>query len=320
MSLLETGSPALAGGAVLSLLAAGWVSGFRKHATHRPLRPAYPSPYAGKRPFGGTAMRGRRKKGAEKKPEAEYHDEFYASLNLSDEDLMVVTEGFRQSLHANPIGDLYACVLDKLGDYRGKKILDYGSGTGQIGVFFALTGAQVRGFDVSAKAVEVANRRAAVNGVASAARFEVMTAGDLQYGDETFDFAVGRWILHHLEKEELPRCGAELWRVLKKGAKAFFIEPLGHNPLIEWIRKHPFYSSGGYESDYESTMKTKEILAMGRLFEQTRVHEFHLLYMLKRVIRGRRILKVLKAADKILLRAFRPLKRFCGECVIEFVK
>mgnify|MGYP000055981928 CR=1 FL=1 len=265
-------------------------------------------------------MRSRRKATAEKRPEAEYHDEFYDSLKLSDEDLIVATEGFRQSLHANPIGDMYACVLDKLGDYRGKKILDYGAGTGQIGVFFALTGAEVRGFDVSAKAVEVANRRAAINGVAPAARFEVMTAEDLKYGNDEFDFAVGRWILHHLEKENLPRCSGELWRVLKKGGKAFFLEPLGHNPLIEWIRAHPVYSSGGYESDYESTMKRHEILTMGRLFEQTRIHEFHLLYMLKRVIRARRILKVLKTTDQILFGAFPPLKRLCGECVIEFVK
>ncbi len=257
-------------------------------------------------------MRSRRKARAEKRPEAEYHDEFYGSLNLSDEQLVVVTEGFSQSLRANPIGDLYACVLARLGDYRGKKILDYGSGTGQIGVFFALTGAEVRGFDVSAQAVEVANRRAQINGVQAAARFEVMTAEALQFGNEEFDFAVGRWILHHLEKEKLPTCGRELWRVLKNGGKAFFIEPLGHNPLIEWIRKHPFYSSGGYESDYESTMKRNEILEMGALFEQAQ--------MLKRVIRARRALKALKMADRILLGAFPPLKRLCGECVVEFVK
>lgn len=262
----------------------------------------------------------RRKARTEKRPEAEYHDEFYSSLNLSDEQLVVVTDGFSQNLRANPIGDLYACVLAGLGDYRGKKILDYGSGTGQIGVFLALTGAEVRGFDVSPKAVEVANRRAEVNAVHAAARFEVMTAEELKYGDEEFDFAVGRWILHHLEKEKLPRCGRELWRVLKNGGRAFFIEPLGHNPLIEWIRKHPFYSSGGYESDYESTMKRDEILTMGSLFEQARIHEFHLLYMLKRVIRARRVLRALKMADRILFGALPALKRLCGECVIEYVK
>lgn len=79
-----------------------------------------------------------RKALTEKRPEAEYHDEFYGSMDLSDEQLMVVTEGFSQNLRANPIGDLYECVLARLGDYRGKKILDYGSGTGQIGVFLLL--------------------------------------------------------------------------------------------------------------------------------------------------------------------------------------
>lgn len=262
----------------------------------------------------------RKKYAAPKRPEAEYHDAFYSSQDFSDEDLVVATAGFRQSLQANPIGDLYECVLDGLGDVQGKRILDYGAGTGQVGVFFALSGAEVRGFDVSAKAVELANRRAQVNGVSSVARFEQASAEHLPYADEEFDFAVGRWILHHLEKEKLQKCGAELYRVLKKGGKAFFIEPLGHNPLIEWIRKHPFYSSGGYESDYESTMKRREIFGMGAPFERTHIHEFHLLYMLKRIIRRRRVLEVLKKTDAVLFQVFPPLKRLCGEGVVEFVK
>lgn len=67
-------------------------------------------------------------------------------------------------------------------------------------------------------------------------------------------------------------------------------------------------------------MKRDEILAMGSWFGQCRIHEFHLLYMLKRVIRARRVLRALKMADGILLGAFPALKRLCGECVIEYVK
>ena len=255
-----------------------------------------------------------------KKSEAEFHDEFYGSQKIADEDLVVQTEGFRESLAQNLMGDLYACLLDSLGDYQGKDILEYGSGTGQVGVYFALTGANVRGFDVSEEGVKHANRRALINGVSSTAIFEPMKAEALGYEDGQFDFVVGRWILHHLDKDALPECGRELWRVLRDGGKALFIEPLGHNPLIEFVREHPFYSRGDYESEQESTMKRAEILAMGEPFRHVLIHEFHLLYMLKRVIRNWWILRILKAIDDLLLRSFPFLKRYCGDCVIEFIK
>jgi SAM-dependent methyltransferase len=255
-----------------------------------------------------------------KDPEQAYHDEYYGSRVLSDEELIVQADGFRTFLTRHPIGDLYACLLDSLGDYRGKDILEYGCGSGQVGVFLALTGARVRGFDLSQEGVRLANRRARVNGVSCAARFEPMRADALLYGDEQFDFVVGRWILHHLDKESLPVCGREIGRVLKKGGKALFIEPLGHNPLIELVRKHPFYSRGDYESEQESTMKRADVLAMGGMFASALIHEFYLLYMLKRVIRNPRLLRVIKRTDAFLLRGMPFLKRFCGECVIEFVK
>jgi 2-polyprenyl-3-methyl-5-hydroxy-6-metoxy-1,4-benzoquinol methylase len=255
-----------------------------------------------------------------KDPEQAYHDAYYASRAISDEELIVQAEGFHAFLTRHPIGDLYACLLDNLGDYRGKDILEYGCGSGQVGVFLALKGARVRGFDVSQEGVQLANRRAAVNGVSSAARFESMRAETLLYEDGQFDFVVGRWILHHLDKESLPGCGREIRRVLRKGGKALFIEPLGHNPLIEFVRKHPFYSQGDYESEQESTMKRAEVLAMGETFASALIHEFYLLYMLKRVIRNPRFLGIIKRTDDLLLRLLPFLRRYCGECVIEFVK
>jgi SAM-dependent methyltransferase len=268
----------------------------------------------------GETMTEKKATAERKKSEAECHDEYYGSREIPDEDLVVQTEGFREFLAQQPLGDLYACILDRLGDYQGKDLLEYGSGTGQIGVFYALTGAKVRGFDVSEEGVKCANRRAVINGVSSSAVFEPMNAKALSYEDGQFDFVVGRWILHHLEKDALPVYGRELWRVLKDGGKALFIEPLGHNPLIEFVREHPFYAQGDYDSEHESTMKRVEILTMGKPFRSVLIHEFHLLYMLKRVIRNRWILRILKSIDDLLLRYFPFLKRFCGDCVIEFVK
>src|SRR5205823_1341194 len=57
-----------------------------------------------------------------------------------------------------------------LGDLAGKSLLDVGCGDGLNAVMLARMGARVTGVDVSAGALEVARRRAEVNGVADRLR------------------------------------------------------------------------------------------------------------------------------------------------------
>ena len=67
-------------------------------------------------------------------------------------------------------------------------------------------------------------------------------------------------------------------------------------------------------------MKMDEIMIMGEGFQAVHVHKFHPLYMLKRVIKNRILLKIFKVMDSILFRILPFLKRYCGEWVIELVK
>ncbi|MFM7032339.1 MAG: class I SAM-dependent methyltransferase, partial [Bacteroidota bacterium] len=64
--------------------------------------------------------------------------------------------------------------------------------------------------------------------------FRRMNAEILEFEDNTFDIIVGSAILHHLD---LDKAYKELHRCLKPGGKAVFIEPTGHNPLLNWYRK-----------------------------------------------------------------------------------
>jgi SAM-dependent methyltransferase len=61
-----------------------------------------------------------------------------------------------------------------------------------------------------------------------------MNAEELAFPDGTFDAVCGTGILHHLNLEQ---AAAEIRRVLKPGGRAVFIEPLGHNPLINLFRR-----------------------------------------------------------------------------------
>jgi SAM-dependent methyltransferase len=56
----------------------------------------------------------------------------------------------------------------------------------------------------------------------------------MDYADNTFDVVFGFFILHHLQ--DLALGGSELYRVLKSGGKAVFLENWSGNPLLMFIR------------------------------------------------------------------------------------
>jgi ubiquinone/menaquinone biosynthesis C-methylase UbiE len=61
-----------------------------------------------------------------------------------------------------------------------------------------------------------------------------MNAEATTFPDNSFDLICGSSILHHLN---LDKACAEIRRILRPDGGAVFIEPLGHNPLINMFRK-----------------------------------------------------------------------------------
>lgn len=262
-----------------------------------------------------------------KKTEREWHDAFYKSHALEPypEKVEQFLEIFER-LELTPFcdggwswwADLRKEILGAAGDVRGLRVLDYGCGYGRLGMYLALSGAQVWGFDLSCEAMKTANEAASRYGLPVG--FEQMDAEELGYGEDFFDLAMGFGVLHHVVK--YPRAGSELLRVLRPGARAIFHETLWDNPFINLARR--FTTQDTQAGD--TPLTDQNIREFCKEFSHIQLEKRHLLYMLKRLaalpelrlgtaLRPRPFWRRVKSLDSKILR-FSPLRRYCGEVII----
>jgi ubiquinone/menaquinone biosynthesis C-methylase UbiE len=78
--------------------------------------------------------------------------------------------------------------------FRGKEVLDIGTGNGRLAWLIAPMARSVVGVDPDPNGIREASREARRRGVRNA-RFKVSIAQDLGVGDERFDTAVFSWSL-----------------------------------------------------------------------------------------------------------------------------
>lgn len=116
----------------------------------------------------------------------------------------------------------------------GKRVLELGSGANPQAFFLAAHGAEVVVVDISPVAVEHGRRRAAHEHLDKHVAFSVMDVESLEFPDSTFDVVCGSAVLHHVD---VARAYSQIARVLRPGGWAIFVEPLGHNPIINAYRK-----------------------------------------------------------------------------------
>jgi ubiquinone/menaquinone biosynthesis C-methylase UbiE len=122
-----------------------------------------------------------------------------------------------------------------LGDVRGQTVLEYGCGDGENTAALARRGAaRVLALDISPELIEIARRRLEVNGGGEGVEFVVGSAHDVPLPDESVDVVFGMAILHHLD---LALAAREVRRVLRKGGRAIFQEPVRSSPLLRAARK-----------------------------------------------------------------------------------
>lgn len=149
-------------------------------------------------------------------------------------DIKFKKESKRDFYSAGFTNIIFEKMMEEIGDIEDKIVLDFGCGSGWFTRILARKGAQVYSFDISQEAVDNLWRRSSSFNSKHPVSVDRMAAEKLTYKSDYFDLIVGVAILHHTD---LTASINEIHRVLKSNGKAYFMEPLGHNKIINWYRK-----------------------------------------------------------------------------------
>jgi 2-polyprenyl-3-methyl-5-hydroxy-6-metoxy-1,4-benzoquinol methylase len=256
-----------------------------------------------------------------------FYDAQYAKfLAAPDHELVCTRQTLLRDLNnpRHPIWErrrLHLLVLEHLlaEGVRGVRVLDYGCGTGDWGLMLASEGADVTLLDLSPRAIELVERRAAAGGVK--VRGFARDASDLScFRAGEFDLIYASAALHHTLKYS----GAldELARVLRPGGRLVLAETWGNNPLLKVARRvRARIAREAEEQGEEIILGDAEIALLRTRFSSVEVTPLNLFAMGKRLFRGhlqhaRAVIRALEAADQALLGAIPSLRNWCGEAMV----
>jgi ubiquinone/menaquinone biosynthesis C-methylase UbiE len=183
----------------------------------------------------------------------------------------------------------------------GKRVLDFGCGTGDFTCSIAKSGAETVGIDISNKSIESCKQRAVTEKVADRTTFLTMDAESLEFANDSFDIITCIGVLHHMDIE---KAYAELARVLKPDGQVICAEPLAYNPLIQLYRKMTPHLRTAWEAEHILTRSSVKLA--GSYFGKVETRFFHLATLAATPFRKLQIfsftLSVLEAVDRVLLK------------------
>ena len=154
-------------------------------------------------------------------------------------------------------------------DLAGREVLEFGCGVESMAFWLAGHGAEVTGIDIADVAIEMAQARAAAEGVGDRTRFVRMDAERMTFPAASFDVICGSAILHHLDLE---LAYAEVARVMRPDGFAVFLEPLGHNPFINAFRRR----TPQMRTPDEHPLLMEDLVMARRWFDRVEIEHFHL--------------------------------------------
>jgi len=234
--------------------------------------------------------------------------------------LLRYSEGdINRFLHASP-DTIYPLEYSHylLGDVSGKTVLDFGCGAGKSSVLLARRQAKVIAMDISEPIMHVARERLAKNDILNSVSFVNGSAHNIPLADESVDLVFGIAILHHLHLQLVSR---EVFRILKKGGRAIFQEPVRNSKVIKLLRGLIPYQAEDV-SPYERPLTDEELADFGEGFSQYRTKAFTLPYInLAGILPvANKFMRPLQRLDGAVLRKFPSLDYYATVRVIEMVK
>ncbi len=206
-----------------------------------------------------------------------------------------------------------------VGDVQGQTVLEYGCGDGLNTLSLARRGANVKALDISPELINIAYQRLIANRISSNVEFIVGSAHDVPFADNSIDIVFGMQILHHLDLSLSKR---EVQRVLRKGGRAIFQEPVRNSRLIKALRSLIPYKAPDI-SPYERPLTDKELAQYAEGFSSCQSKAFLLpttsLVDIVPPLRKRFIHQSHKL-DAAILRKFPSLAWYSPIRVIELIK
>ena len=250
-----------------------------------------------------------------------------AEIGRSRVEASKITPGHSQTAeklsarYRNPSADTpypleYAYHL--VGNIQGKRVLDFGCGTGANSLLLASRGAEVCGIDISHDLLAIARSRLRQERVPLRAQFLVASAHDLPLENNSVDVVFGIAILHHLNLRLVSR---EVHRVLRPGGRAIFQEPVRNSRLIEFGRQL-FPVQRDDVSPYEHPLTSAELREFATPFRTVSARAFALPHV--RLARHLGLFKKrpdpLYRLDAALLKRYPKLELYSAVRVVQLVK
>ncbi len=169
------------------------------------------------------------------------------------------------------------------------------------------------GIDISDEAVRQSEKLAMESG-AKNCRFLIMDAENLKFDNNSLGLLFGVGIIHHLD---LNAFFDEAARVLTPDGSMLFMEPLGHNPLLNIYRR----LTPKYRTPDEHPLLIKDLGLINRFFSRTTIRYYFFFALLAVPFRNSiffsGLLKLLNKADRLFFRWIPFARYLAWYCIIE---
>lgn len=228
---------------------------------------------------------------------------------MSREDLDFHNNRFQNKDIREQLGKKYSCIKHAYEKFesliwngsRESRVLELGFGKGQYTLASTQKYRQIFALDLNHTACKKVETEKKINAF-------VGTANQLPFQTDSIDLVYGLGLLHHCEPRLVLN---EVVRVLKSEGRAYFLEPLAGNPVLEFYRK---FTPKMRTSD-EQPFDESQIQDLLRSYEALRVQRFGLLTLPWALFPGRIPPKTIQAWDTNVCKG--SLGRFAWIALLE---